>query len=412
MKTTGLFFTLFALIGSTMAASFQNCATINANYTIFNLCPFAQSAPYNMSDSATNTTVTFSLGNNRVKNCNASTDIWAIYKNTLKDTCDDIAVGNPTYSLINTQDPKEGLVITFPIQNETDQVIGSDYQLVINLVCGPQDTNTSRTVFTRNEDVVNDDLTIISLTAYSKYGCPVVSLNQYIDFLVNSEKYLAIIFGVTGLILCFFGLTMFKFAIFFISATAGTIITGSIFFEFTNLGTDEWVLWCTFAASLVLGFALGVIALKLEKLAHAIVGAALGVVGGLILYNAVIAPIVTDKAGTFPFYFVLIVLALVGAGVALYMFEKILIVATSLIGAYLTIRSLSIFIGGFPLETYVAEGLQQFDAAVYAYLFTTIVLSIWGMYFQFKNRSRRLKLDSDELEKEPLAKDGYLQYDF
>jgi hypothetical protein len=316
---------------------------------------------------------------------------------------------------IDETDVNGGLLITFPpvVGNAS---LNTTKQLIVQLMCDKDLTEANSTSFTLVSDHYGDalsDTEIITIVGYSRYGCPAVSLTALIDFLAENQTIFAIIFGVIGLILTFAGLKLVNFAVFVISTTVGTLASGTFFFEFVDLSKAEWLLWAVFAISLLLGFALGYFTLKYEKAAFFLVGGALGVVGGLMFYNAVLCHIFTIQLGngdisTAPLYVTVVVCALIGGVAALFLLEDIIIIATSVIGSYAVVRAIASFIGNFPSEAAVADGLASFGLVAYGYLAFIVILAGFGMFVQFSTRTKKdSKDDGEELH---MPRDNYYRY--
>lgn len=112
---------------------------------------------------------------------------------------------------------------------------------------------------------------------------------------------------------------MFNPAIFIITTVLGTISSGMFFFEFVKFGSQTWILWIIFAACLIIGLVLGYLAITYEKVGFFALGAALGVIGGLLLYSAVISQFANDN--NILFYVVLVICALIGGGLAVWLWK-------------------------------------------------------------------------------------------
>jgi len=75
----------------------------------------------------------------------------------------------------------------------------------------------------------------------------------------------------------------------------------------------------------------------------------------------------------------MIIWGIITAILAFTIFEHIVIITTSLIGSYLFVRGLSVFIGGFPNEMTIYKMLKSgipFEPTFYAYLAAIIICFI------------------------------------
>lgn len=383
MKFFGLVFVLAIFSNSlSIVNCFSGCA-VPINNTIYNLCKFMNVAPFYVDDSPEGD-VYFTLGSAHQKSCDEQNNVWGTYTNAVQD-CVNIGASDPNYKLIDNNNPESGIVITFPVvddQNVTQQ----SYQLIVNLKCDKDQNEASETKFTvdKSQAALNGQITIV-LNGSSKYGCPVVSFNQLINFINKHSAAFAIIFGIAGVFLIFFGLQLFKVTVFVVAAVVGSLFVGTLFFAFTDFGTEQWILWIIFAVAIIFGLVLGSVAVKFKRFAYFAIGAGLGVVGGFILYNAILSPIVKGQYGVGPFYLTVGICAIIGGGAAFCLLQGIVIVGSSFIGSFMAVKAVASFIGGFPTETYVAQGIESFDPVVYAYLAAIIVFGCFGVYFQSKN---------------------------
>jgi hypothetical protein len=98
MKTLVFLIAFFGFLTFSLAEDFEECYFIDANFTLFNLCPFAQvKTTFNVTRASD--IVSFTLGNDRTRNCDNTTDVWGIYREG--NTCIDIAVQSPDYKMIS-----------------------------------------------------------------------------------------------------------------------------------------------------------------------------------------------------------------------------------------------------------------------------------------------------------------------
>jgi len=97
----------------------------------------------------------------------------------------------------------------------------------------------------------------------------------------------------------------------------GSLLVGTLFFEFTDLGTEKWIQWTIFTVSVIFGLVLGYLSLKFEKLAYFAIGIALGSVLGLIIYNAFILPFEEKAGGLASLYLTLGICALIAGGLSI-----------------------------------------------------------------------------------------------
>ena len=100
----------------------------------------------------------------------------------------------------------------------------------------------------------------------------------------------------------------------------------------------------------------------------------------------------------------LVVFTIVG-GVLGFEFQHLIVsIATSFIGSYITIRSISVIFGGFPNELDLSQRLQTgvySGLAWYVYLYLTLILVLFGigLFVQIKTHNQDLKtvVNNDKL---------------
>jgi len=145
---------------------------------------------------------------------------------------------------------------------------------------------------------------------------------KFIEFLTTYKYPFIGGFVLLGLFFMFFGLRLFNYTIFLITAVCGTLVSGILFFEFVKFGSAAWILWVIFGACVIVGCVLGYLAVAYEKLGFFGLGCALGVVGGLLLYNSILVHVLpTDGNSNAYFYVIMVVCALIGGGLALWLWK-------------------------------------------------------------------------------------------
>jgi len=389
MKSFVALFVLLALTHN--ALSFDaGCGYIQPpnNVTAFNILPFTKTQVFTVLEKTGN--VSFSFCTAQVPNCNTTntTNVFGTYNTSTG--CNNIAESfgsNFTYN--NPSDPESGFTITYPPVPINTL---ANYTLYVTFNCSESDTEISDSTFTAT---INGDDFFVHANSY--YGCAYLDLGQFIAFLAKYEIIFVVLFVLFGIFLIFFGLKMFNITIFMVTAVVGTFASGSLFYMFTSYSTSGGLLWVVFFIALIIGCTLGYLAVKFEKVGFFGLGFCLGGVGGMFLFNGVILPFLSTSQGQnyqWLFYVVLSVLAVIGGLLALWIWRDVIIIATSVIGSYMMVRSLSVVIGGFPPETAVAAGTAKFSGVAYAYLVAIVILAIVGVIYQ--ERQKKLREDQNE----------------
>jgi Domain of unknown function (DUF4203) len=135
------------------------------------------------------------------------------------------------------------------------------------------------------------------------------------------------VFFILGAFFCFFGRRTFDIALFLIVAMGGLLISGSLFFQLTNVTSAPATKWVIFGVCILIGVGLGYLAIKFEKVGFFGLGLVLGVVGGFFLYQLILSPILANdtntssSTGTIVFWATVVVLGLIGGFIGMWLSE-------------------------------------------------------------------------------------------
>jgi len=406
------FLALCFILAISSSAAF-NPLTVKVNdTTVYSLYKFVASYTTfkNVSFSADNTsanhyiTLNVSLAKN-VIGCDGQREVYATLVNGQNDTltpkCYELATQdvNENYTTFDTTDPASGLLLTFPYNNGTvvtDNTTNTTNStngtwahsiLAYEFICD-KDAGEKTQFDSYRQDRTNG---LIIITVRSSNSCPNSYLSKLSFFFTKYKIVFLILFLVLGGFVAFFGLQMLKYTIFIVGMLGGTLISAYLLLSFVHYSSPNYVYWLIFAVCLVIGGVVGYISVKIETLGFIILGAVLGVCGGLMLYTAVLAP---AKAGIVWYWVTLVVAGIIGAGLAYKFWKNVVIIATSVLGSFMIIRAIGAATNTFPSEDSIASGVNGFSPAVYGYLVAVIIITIAGVYFQHKKKKEH------ELEKE------------
>lgn len=202
-------------------------------------------------------------------------------------------------------------------------------------------------------------------------------------------------FIVAGLFLALFGLKLFGIAIFLITAFATTFILLLAFYSlFLSDNTEDWVGWTVMGCCILIGLIVGVIMYKIKKVGAAILAGWGGFMLGLLLNETVMYKAQSEIL----FWCVAIACAVVAAVLTFFIIGHVLVVSTSFIGAYLFVRGISLYAGGYPNEFELIKKVQSgatphVDPWFYAYLAGIVVAFVIGLIVQYKHLK---KIEEDE----------------
>ena len=206
-----------------------------------------------------------------------------------------------------------------------------------------------------------------------------------------------------GIATCFFGGQLIDyvyigvpalFAFLFVTVMLSSFGTFSVLEE-DNPTTGKGVIKAIvgFVVSTAVAIAAGFLASKLQKVASGILGGIAGFFLGFLLYSLVFAMFIKSS----PILLWIILIASSAAGTYLMFAKKdeMEAHATVFIGAYLIIRGISFFLGGYPNEAQtfaqLKEGNFKLSGYVYLYFLLFILLNVAGTWVQHKTDPELLK---------------------
>ena len=311
-------------------------------------------------------------------------DTQVVYK-TDEQSCTkrltDVASKGSEWSLINPDDQKSGIKIKMSPGDDSKRVI-------FEIKC---DNSTNMTEVKPSSSISDNEL-IFKFS--SKYACPQADFYDIYRIIVEKKYIFGSALILIGLFELFLGQKLVTATIFIFSAAIVVLFVFVFFFQFILPGgVNETVFWFVLAIAIIVGLVLGYFVAKYkDKFFGIIMGALLGYIIGQILYNLALNRI----TGLDQKYLQIIVYVLcIGVCIALsiLLFNIVTIFATALIGAYAVIRGISIFAGGFPNETTIADLVKNEETEqlkklltwiVYLYLGGWVILFVIGLVVQIK----------------------------
>jgi hypothetical protein len=211
---------------------------------------------------------------------------------------------------------------------------------------------------------------------------------------VNNPAILGIIAIAFGLIVAFQGRKFFEYTIFATGSIVGFGIT-MLLFQFLSMlsskqGSELSFLSTLFsyAFSVAMAAFLGYILYRMLDIGAAIMGA----IGGVFLaltVNQVLFFWVDGQASEIIFWTLALLLGGYLAYLSKVQYHNIVILGTAVLGAYSTVRGLSLFFPGtFPPETEIFKQIAEdtIDPIFYSYVAGFIVTSIVGALYQKRQK--------------------------
>jgi hypothetical protein len=307
-----------------------------------------------------------------------------------------------SYSSVDSDKPESGVQILFEGGDKIDQTVNS-WTPITGTPTDP--TNTYSVDFAFRCDSSVDGANIDSwsfdqktyrytINIISSSACALLSIDQVSQFISDNPIPFTIVGAVIGLAVAVLGLKLFLPTLFITGFASGFFIALFVFFgEVVTPDSRESTKWILVGFAVVMGLLLGFIAVKANKFGLFIIGALLGVILALLLYNAILFKIQSNPAELV----LLITLGVLGVGfgvLALVFYKHVIIIATSLIGSYCFVRSLSLVIGGFPNEIQLIQQVQTQDYnfathwPFYIYMNVVFLLTLFTIYVQYKIKKR------------------------
>jgi hypothetical protein len=159
-----------------------------------------------------------------------------------------------------------------------------------------------------------------------------------------------------GFFLVFFGAKFLIVTVFIAGIMSLSIFSALVYFNIFDSKTNTSV-WIVLSIGAVIGLALCYLLLKFTKIFFMIVGGFTGYTLGIFLYQLFLNYIHSNPEVV---YWITIVSCIVlGALISLCIVKHVLIIGTSICGAYAVIRGFSLYIGHFPNESIIIDLVKR-----------------------------------------------------
>jgi hypothetical protein len=356
--------------------------------------------------------------------CHGKFTFASLYSN-LTNVYDCISLSNTTkydyidYAVLDADAPGAGIQILFSNGDFVNQTINSwspvpaevratnpnkTYSVAMNFHC--DNDVVGITIMDNNFDTTNY---IWTINMKSQDACSLVTLEEVWRFVDDNKIVFCVVGAVLGLLISVLGLKLFLPTLFIAGFVSGFFVALFTFFgSIVTPDSRESTKWILFSFAIVLGVALGYIAVKASKFGIFMIGAWFGTIISLILYNAVLYKIHSNPAELV----LLITLGVLGLGggiLSLLFYKHVVIMATSLSGSYLMVRSISLVIGSFPNEIRLVQQIQNQDYSFsvswpfYVYMNVIFIFTIIAACIQYKIKKRseanEIKFENDDFKK-------------
>lgn len=197
-----------------------------------------------------------------------------------------------------------------------------------------------------------------------------------------------------GLFLAFFGNKFVNIVIFLVTSFAVMIVGGMLFINLAlKKVKEDYIIWIAFAVILLVSLGVGALLVKFRKYGIGIFAGWGGVMVGFIVTTTFAV------RNVYAYYAILVAGAIAFFFIAVKVEKTFVILLTAFIGAYASVRGISLYVGGFPSETEFHDELEAgvvtwdtMPKTYYAYLGGIVVLFIISAVYQLKsNKSREKK---------------------
>jgi len=223
---------------------------------------------------------------------------------------------------------------------------------------------------------------------------------------MNNKYAFGTLIMVLGFIMCFFG----KKFLFFTEIMTGVTVTlfFCLYFIMSNLNIsmNTWQFWLTIVLCGLVGALAGYLISLVKDLAAIILAGCCGYVLGSCLYTIALKYVQSNPTVV---YWCVICFSIAGCALlGWWLADQIIIIATSVIGAYGVMRGAAFMIGYFPDERQVYQLTQNkewdqvnamFTWQVYVYIAFFIIMAIAGIWVQEKYFSESAEKKKEEEEK-------------
>ncbi len=155
--------------------------------------------------------------------------------------------------------------------------------------------------------------------------------------------------------------------------------------------SPEWMIWLNILICLGLGALAGKVTQKYARFGVLLIGAIIGVMVGTVLFSGIVSKLAT--ANPMLWLWFTIILSCVGVGyLSITYFDYAVIAGSSVIGAYIFIRGVSIFLGGFPNEFILYQNYK--NGAVGAVQKTFFIYFLAMLFIAFTSFGIQMKMRS------------------
>jgi hypothetical protein len=222
-------------------------------------------------------------------------------------------------------------------------------------------------------------------------GWPAFKANALWRFFTSYRYYLSFTVVLVGAFFLVLGGYFKKTSVFLIVfASVVCFLWGICFGLILSYKAPEWVGWIVLPAASIIGVVIAFFTSKLSKVGVVLIGIWGGWSIGASLYQTV-GYLVTSEV--WMLWTLMLVCSLILVSMTLKFYMLVIVIGTSVIGAFMLMRGISFYAGGYPNEftihnEIISGGYKHVPYTVYIYALCMIVLSI--MSFLWKQKGLKL----------------------
>lgn len=264
------------------------------------------------------------------------------------------------------------------------------YNLQMILFCDPN--KTENFVWDETLPSFNPSNGTITIFGRGATSCPKLSGSFIVEFFDRFSVITAIVAILIGIVQCFYGYRLYRPTVFLLGFLLAFMVIVLFLFEiWAGPASPSYKGYVIVIFAIITGILFGFLVAAVAWVAIVVSGAILGFFLSTFLYTLYLYKI-SSKPSNLLFYNVLVIGMVIGC-IAGYEFQSaILILSCSFTGAYLIVRGISVFIGGFPSELNLSINSQVdpeevSKVAYYIYLVAIILLTAAGIFVQKKLHS-------------------------
>lgn len=231
-----------------------------------------------------------------------------------------------------------------------------------------------------------------------KSGCPTVAIDTevYLGWLHDNEWAIGIIYIIAGPLIGLFGAAWFPYVVASLVAifTMGIVLGLSLAFGWmtTTVGTVV-----TFIVAIIAGVVLGILIRRNIWCMIGLVGMIAGFFSGSLVYALICG--MSGWEAVWGFWVISVIMAAVGCVAACYLGKTVVQLSTSLTGAYLFMRSWTLFFpGNYPSEAELVDG-KDLDLGGIFWVFIAVWIVGFVLCWVFQCKHNKSHDDLDNYEK-------------